>query len=144
MLDLDMLGCDYVGGPADDAIASGNRDENALTDMEFNARHPERMLLRDPKIKADEKDLAAEWIKLRDSIVRPALAKVKPKESIVSRITSVFTPSPSPAAPAAAAAPAPDLNRFTPEPQGSTNVFAVFLGLVALGGIGIAVLKKGN
>lgn len=142
MLDLDMLGCDYVGGPADDAIASGNRDENALTDMEFHARHPERMLLRDPKIQPGEKELAAEWLSLRDSIVRPALAKVKPKESIVSRITSVFTPSPSPAAPAAA--PAPDLNRFTPEPQGSTNVFAVFLGLVALGGIGIAVLKKGN
>lgn len=140
MLDLDMLGCDYVGGPADDAIAAGNRDENAITDMEFNARHPERMLLRDPKIKADEKDLAAEWIKLRDSIVRPALAKVKPKEGIVSRITSVFTPSPA----APAAAPAVDPGRFTPEPQGSTNVFAVFLGLLAAAGIGIAVLKKGN
>ena len=98
------------------------------------------MILRDPKIQAGEKDLAAEWIKLRDSIVRPALAKVKPKGDIVSRITSALTPGPA----APAAAPAPDLNRFTPEPQGSTNVFAVFLGLLAAAGIGIAVLKKGN
>jgi hypothetical protein len=129
-----------VGGPADDAIAAGNRDENAITDMEFNARHPERMLLRDPKIQAGEKDLAKEWLSLRDNVVRPALAKVKPKEGIVSRITSAFTPGPA----APAAAPAADPGRFAPEPQGSTNVFAAFLGLVAVAGIGIAVLRKGN
>lgn len=143
MIDLDLLGCDYVGGPADDEIAKGNRDENAITDAEFAARHPERMLLRDPKIQRgepNEKELAKEWLSLRDNVVRPALAKVKPKEGIVSRITSAFTPGPA----APAAAPAPDLNRFTPEPQGSTNVFAVFLGLLAATGIGIAVLRKGN
>ena len=63
-----MLGC-WLGGAAEDAIAAGNRDENALTDLEFFSRHPER---NGKKIAVGEKDAAKEWLQIRDAVVRPA------------------------------------------------------------------------
>ncbi len=99
--DLDLLGADYVGGPAADAIAAGNRDENALTDMEFAARHPER---KGAKIKPGEAALAKEWTSLRDSIVRPALrAPAKLPTAPAAALASEAAAS----APAPLAAPAP-------------------------------------
>lgn len=101
MRDLDLLGAEYVGGPASDAIAAGNRDENALTDMEFAARHPER---KGAKIKPGEAALAKEWTSLRDSIVRPALkAPVKLPTAPAAALASESAAS----APAPLAAPVP-------------------------------------
>jgi hypothetical protein len=55
------------------AIARGERNENTLTDMVFYARHPE--LNRKP-LSASMPGFAAlsgEWIRIRDTLVRPAL-----------------------------------------------------------------------
>lgn len=71
--DLDMLDAEYIGTDSVDiSIASGNRDVNDLTNIEFNRRHPER---GGAKIQKDETALAKEWISIRDDVVRPALAR---------------------------------------------------------------------
>ncbi len=125
--DLDLLGADYVGGPAADAIAAGNRDENALTDMEFAARHPER---KGAKIKPGEAALAKEWTNLRDSIVRPALkAPVKLPTAPAAALASEAASAPAPlAAPASLAVPvpaaAPAVPAFDASPM--TNVVSTF------------------
>lgn len=65
-----------LGGGADDkarirqAVQGGTRDENQLTDMVFNIRHPERQRQR---LKSNERQLIQEWIEIRDLLVRPAL-----------------------------------------------------------------------
>lgn len=63
------------GGYADVAVrlmvASGVRDENRLTNMVFHARHPE---LDGRSIRPDERALAAEWLSIRNDIVRPLLS----------------------------------------------------------------------
>ena len=56
-------------------IQGGVREVNALTNRVFHARHPER---QGASIKASEKGAAAEWIAIRDTVVRPALAAVPP------------------------------------------------------------------
>jgi Domain of unknown function (DUF1906) len=53
------------------AVQEGNRDENQLTDMIFNARHPER---HGRRLQPGEQQLVQEWLRIRDSLVRPALA----------------------------------------------------------------------
>lgn len=52
-------------------IAAGVVDENALTDGIFFARHPGR---QHRPIAARERRLAAEWLRIRDRLVRPALS----------------------------------------------------------------------
>jgi hypothetical protein len=52
------------------AIASGNRDANALTNMIFFARHPE---LKGRQIRRGERALADEWSGILNGIVQPAL-----------------------------------------------------------------------
>jgi hypothetical protein len=52
------------------AIAGGQRDENALTNLVFRTRHPE---LGGRPIRSDERTLAAEWVTIRDMLIRPAL-----------------------------------------------------------------------
>jgi hypothetical protein len=52
------------------AILRGQRDENDLTNLVFYARHPE---LQGRRIGRDEKELAKEWLAIRDQLVRPAL-----------------------------------------------------------------------
>ncbi len=52
-------------------IAAGVRDESSLTDGVFFARHPER---DHRPIARRERPLAAEWLRIRDRLVRPALA----------------------------------------------------------------------
>lgn len=126
--DLDLLGADYVGGPAADAIAAGNRDENALTDMEFAARHPER---KGAKIKPGEAALAKEWTNLRDSIVRPAL-KAPPKLPTAPAAALASEAAASAPAPLAAPVPltvpvpatAPAVPAFDASPM--TNVISTF------------------
>lgn len=51
-------------------LEAGERDENVLTDFVFFGRHPERQY---QPIRAGEKQLAAEWVAIRDQVVRPAL-----------------------------------------------------------------------
>jgi hypothetical protein len=68
-----------LGEVADDgaaiqrAVQQGSRDENQLTDMIFNARHPER---HGRRLQPSEQGLVQEWLKIRDSLVRPALRNV--------------------------------------------------------------------
>jgi hypothetical protein len=52
------------------AIQQGSRDENQLTDMIFNARHPDR---HGRRLQPSEQLLVQEWLKIRDSLVQPAL-----------------------------------------------------------------------
>jgi uncharacterized protein YcbK (DUF882 family) len=52
------------------SIAAGQRDENVLTNLVFRTRHPE---LGGRPIRRDERALAAEWVSIRDTLVRPAL-----------------------------------------------------------------------
>jgi len=53
-------------------IVSGNRDENKLTNFVFWLRHPEQ---KDKKLLTHQTALVAEWLKIRDQLVRPALAQ---------------------------------------------------------------------
>jgi peptidoglycan hydrolase-like protein with peptidoglycan-binding domain len=64
---------DLAGGETEairSSIQSGVRDENRLTDLVFNARHPER---RGQSLKAGDRRLAKEWLEIRASLVRPEL-----------------------------------------------------------------------
>jgi len=54
-----------------DSIASGVRDERQITNRVFFAHHPE---MKGRRIRPDERALAAEWIRIRNQLVRPALA----------------------------------------------------------------------
>ena len=144
-----MLGC-WLGGSTEDAIAAGNRDENALTDLEFFSRHPER---NGKKIAVGEKDAAREWLQIRNDVVRPALRAAPP-------------PVVLPRAPAGegGGAPAPTALTFaspgsgrgasaqtTPVPPGvaamedSTRTYvAGGLGLLAIFGLVLALMKSAN
>jgi hypothetical protein len=53
------------------ALGAGFRDVNKLTNMVFWYRHPEQI---GQKIHPDQRDLAREWLDIRDRIVKPALA----------------------------------------------------------------------
>jgi hypothetical protein len=52
------------------AISRGERDENRLTDLLFNARHPER---RGQPLRPGESQPVREWLDIRDRLVQPAL-----------------------------------------------------------------------
>jgi hypothetical protein len=52
------------------ASALASRDENRLTNFVFHARHPER---GGRPIEAGDRALAAEWLAIRDKVVRPLL-----------------------------------------------------------------------
>ncbi len=52
------------------AYQQGITDENKLTNLVFFARHPE---LGGRRIRSDEKELAREWLQIRNQLVRPAL-----------------------------------------------------------------------
>lgn len=54
------------------AIAGGERDENKLTNLVFHTRHPE---LGGRAIRRGERNLANEWLSIRNNIVRPALSR---------------------------------------------------------------------
>jgi hypothetical protein len=61
-----------------DAIARGLRDENALADLVFRRRHPERA---NRTLQASEQALVAEWRAIRDGVVRPALHASAPSSA---------------------------------------------------------------
>lgn len=149
MEDLDMLDAEMVGeaafgdnmvaqwkadqaaapaqpapAPVPAAIASGNRDENALTDLEFFARHPERGGAR---IEKGDKALAKEWIQIRDDVVRPALLRA----GTPVRAPGVSAPAPVPGSNAAVAVQVAADNK-------RNQLIGAGLGLLALLGIGTA------
>lgn len=72
-------------------VAAGSRDENALTDRLFHRRHPE---LGGQRIPAGS-DGAKEWVQIRNTVVRPALA-APPQDAPVA------APAPAAHGPAAA------------------------------------------
>jgi hypothetical protein len=52
------------------SIQRGIPDGNRLTDIVFNARHPER---RGQRLQSHERQLIREWLDIRNRLVRPAL-----------------------------------------------------------------------
>jgi hypothetical protein len=56
-----------------DALQAGNYDENQITNAIFFQRHPDRA---GTKIGANERQLANEWLNVRDQLVRPALRAI--------------------------------------------------------------------
>lgn len=54
-------------------IAMGKRDQSALTDFVFFFRHPE---LKGTRLGKGQEALMAEWLQIRDQLVRPALSRV--------------------------------------------------------------------
>jgi hypothetical protein len=70
----DQAGSDNTGDHGPEgvraALEHGVRDENELTNRLFFERHPE---LAGRAIRLEEQDLAAEWIKIRNDLVRPVL-----------------------------------------------------------------------
>lgn len=117
----------YPGAALEAAIARGLREENQLTDLEFFGRHPER---GGAKIEKSEKDLAKEWLELREKVVRPALAKAG---------------APPRPAGAPAPAPAPGSNAAVAEQVAATSkrnqIIAIGLGALAALGIGVAATR---
>jgi len=63
---------DSEEGIAAEALRSGNYDENQITNRIFFQRHPER---GGRPITPEEQTLVAEWVSIRDRIVRPTLQK---------------------------------------------------------------------
>jgi len=83
------------------AIGAGHRDLNTLTNMVFWFRHPQ---LISQKIRADQRDLAREWLEIRDQIVKPALAGAGPSAAPNPTPSAPSTPSSAPSMPAPATA----------------------------------------
>ncbi len=63
------------------AYQQGITDENKLTDLVFFARHPE---LSGRRIRPDEKELAREWLDIRNQVVRPALPPGQTREMFLA------------------------------------------------------------
>jgi hypothetical protein len=78
-------------------ISAGIRDPNTLTDRLFFARHPERA---GKPLGAGEKSLAAEWLRIRNQIVRPALARSATSSPKPAPTNPTTAPSPRPPSPA--------------------------------------------
>jgi soluble lytic murein transglycosylase-like protein len=68
-----------------EAIRSGQTDLNKLTSLVFFARHPE---LGGRKLRADERELAQEWLRIRDTLVRPVLARLQAGSSAPAASTA--------------------------------------------------------
>ena len=83
------------------ALSRGERDENRITDLLFNDRHPER---GGRPIQAGEQQLAREWLELRERLVRPALR------------AGAGPAAPGPAAPGPAGGPPPAAQPPAPQP----------------------------
>ena len=61
------------------AIVRGQRDENVLTNLIFDGRHPERKGRKLLPSEPGFAQLSREWIQIRDSLVRPALGTSAPR-----------------------------------------------------------------
>src|SRR5262245_7314093 len=65
---------------------AGLRDANRLTNLVFWSQHPS---LVGERIRADQPELASEWYRLRDQLVRPALAEPAPTETADGNRTAI-------------------------------------------------------
>ena len=75
------------------ALDRGERNENALTDAGFNARHPTRPV---GPIRQDDPrfaELRADWLDVRSRIVRPALAERAAKDRLAHLVPRGRPPS---------------------------------------------------
>ena len=63
------------------AILRGQRDENVLTNLVFDGRHPDRKGRKLLPSEPDFAQLSREWIQIRDSLVRPALGTPAPRRT---------------------------------------------------------------
>ena len=68
-----------------EAVAGGQTDLNKLANLVFFAKHPE---LGGRPIRPDERELAAEWLHIRDNVVAPLLARLKPSTSATPGVSS--------------------------------------------------------
>lgn len=82
------------------AYLSGERNENRLTDLAFLERHPE---MKSRKIRPDEKDLALEWFRIRDSVIRPLLRKSTTTPGTATQKDTLATSTAKPACASACA-----------------------------------------
>jgi hypothetical protein len=81
-------------GEATLAFTGGERDENRLTDVLFYTRHPEH---RGRRIQQSERQLAREWMAIRELIIRPVLRNLQAPRSSASFEPLVAAPAPLPA-----------------------------------------------
>jgi hypothetical protein len=93
------------------ALARGEREPNRLADLVFYARHSER---RGRRIGPGERQLAQEWIAIRDRIVMPAL------HGLVT--------APAPVAPPSPFTLPPDPSQHRPPPRTHVSVTPLFPG----------------
>lgn len=91
-----------------DAVRGGLSDENRLTDVLFQARHPQ---LGGRRLRPDEKALVREWLRIRDTLVRPALARV----AATPPVPNATAPAPPPPPVVAAAPPIGTFFKDVPE-----------------------------
>ena len=61
-----------------EAVRSGQSDVNQIANLVFFARHPE---LNGRRLRPDERQLAQEWLQIRDAIVRPTIARLAGAQS---------------------------------------------------------------
>ena len=74
-----------------EAARSGQTDVNDLANLVFFARHPE---LGGRKLRPEERDLAQEWLRIRDTVVRPVLSGLNaaaPRPTATQAATPVRT-----------------------------------------------------
>ena len=88
-----------------EAVRSGQSDVNQIANLVFFARHPE---LNGRRLRPDERQLAQEWLQIRDAIVRPTIARLagaqpaRPPQP--ARPSQPTRPSPPPSPPTGGAA----------------------------------------
>jgi hypothetical protein len=104
------------------AVGAGLRDVNQLTNMVFWFRHP---ALIGQKLRPDQRDLAREWLRIRDEIVRPALASA-------AAPTSPPAPSPGTTAGRRTSIPADGLRWFGPPGEETHELMAFMRKVYAL------------
>ncbi|MEU4078326.1 hypothetical protein DEJ45_02275 [Streptomyces venezuelae] len=100
------------------AVAQGSRDENALTNLVFHQRHPER---GGASVRPGERAAAAEWLAVRDTVVRPLLAAGRAGGGASAPAGAPSGPSGPAPAPSgtAGAGPAPRPSRGCAAPGGT-------------------------
>ena len=101
-----------------EAVRSGQTDVNKLANLVFYARHPE---LNGRPIRREERQLAAEWLQIRDTTVRPVVARLAPGGGGSS---APGMPAPAPASPAPSTAGGGSVSDVPRGPFGTLTVSA--------------------
>jgi GH25 family lysozyme M1 (1,4-beta-N-acetylmuramidase) len=80
-----------------EAVRNGQTDVNQLANLVFFARHPE---LNGRPIRPEERQLAQEWLEIRDAVVRPVVARLAVARPARRPITAAPPKAPSVGGPA--------------------------------------------